>query len=123
MSVTAPGSQDSSLDPQVGDTYRGKPIWDLETIEENMNRSGYDWYTNNYGELDDGVLSYGFWADYRELVNSYYVNEDGTIAFNEAYYAGDFTPFSAAQIGVAPGPSTHSTPPTNRRGYRSRYSR
>ena len=101
MSVTHPGAEDASLDPKAGGTYRDKPIWDVETIAENLNRSGYDWYTNNYGELDDGVLNFGFWLNLQELNNSYYVNETGTIAFNEAYYGGDFSPFNAAQQDVA----------------------
>lgn len=101
MSFTAPGREDASLDPKAGGTYRDKPIWDVDTIAENLNRSGYDWYTNNYGELDDGVLNFGFWLNIQELNNSYYVNETGTIAFNEAYYSGDFSPFNAAQQDVA----------------------
>lgn len=101
MAVTGPGSEDASLDPKAGGEYRDKPIWDLETIEANLNRTGYDWYTNNYNELNDGVLSFGFWADYEELANSYYVNDDGTIAFNEAYYADNFSPFNADQMMMA----------------------
>jgi Ca2+-binding RTX toxin-like protein len=101
MSLTQPGAEDASLDPNAGGTYRDKPIWDVETIAENLNRSGYDWYTNNYGELDDGVLNFGFWLNLQELNNSYYVNETSTIAFNEAYYGGDFSPFNAAQQDVA----------------------
>ena len=42
-SITAPGSTGESLDPDAGGTYRGKPIWDLTTIDENLNRTGYDW--------------------------------------------------------------------------------
>ena len=97
----APGSEDASLDPKAGGEYRDKPIWDLSTIEENLNRSGYDWYTNNYGELKDGVLNFGFWKSLAELENSYYVNADGSTAFNEAYNADAFSPFSAAQQGIA----------------------
>lgn len=101
MSFTQPGAEDASLDPKAGGTYRDKPIWDVDQIAENLNRSEYDWYTNNYGELDDGVLNFGFWLNLQELNNSYYVNETGTIAFNEAYYGGDFSPFNAAQQDVA----------------------
>ena len=69
----------ASADPNAGsDADNGKPIWDVPTINENANRSGYDWYTNNYGELDDGVLNFGFWT-LPDLFNSYYVNEAGTI--------------------------------------------
>lgn len=100
-SITAPGATDSSLDPDAGGTYRDKPIWDVTTIEQNMNRTGYDWYTNNYNELDDGVLNFGFWKNIEELQNSYYTNETGSIAFNEAYYSSDFSAFNAGQIAVA----------------------
>jgi Ca2+-binding RTX toxin-like protein len=100
-SITAPGALDSSLDPNAGGTYRDKPIWDLTQIEQNLNRTGYDWNTNNYGELNDGVLNFGFWKNYQELANSYYVSADGKIAFNEAYNADDFSVFNAAQQDVA----------------------
>jgi hypothetical protein len=86
-----------SLDPFAGATHSSKPIWTLPTIVENLNRSGYDWYTNNYGELNDGVLNFGFWNNYEELANSYYVNATGTIAFNEAFYEEDFSAFTAGQ--------------------------
>lgn len=99
--ISGPGAEANSLDDKAGGTYRDKPIWDVATIEENLNRTGYDWYTNNYGELDDGVLNFGFWKNLEELENSYYVNETGTIAFNEAYYGGDFSPFNAGQMDVA----------------------
>lgn len=91
----------ASLDPLAGGTYAGKPIWDLSTITMNLNRTEYNWYKNNYGELSDGVLNFGFWLNYAELANSYYVNATGDIAFNEAYYAEDFSPFTAGQKGVA----------------------
>lgn len=99
--VAGPGSQDGSLDPKAGGEYRDKPIWDLQHIAENLNRTGFDWSHDNYGELNDKTLSFGFWADYRELSESYYVNKDGTTGFNEAYYASDFSPFNADQIGIA----------------------
>jgi len=91
----------SSLDPDVGGSWRDKPIWDISTIEDNLNRSGYSWYVGNYGELDDGVLNFGFWSSYEQLAQSYYVNTDGTIAFNEAYYAADFSVFTAEQKAMA----------------------
>lgn len=94
-------SNDQSLDPDAGGTYAGKPIWTVDQIEANLNRTGSDWYTDNYGELDDGVLNFGFWLNYEELANSYYVNDDRTIAFNEAYFAADFSPFTAAQQAAA----------------------
>ena len=70
-----------SLDPQAGGSANGKPLWDFGTVAGYLNRTGYDWYTNNYGELDDGILNYGFWLSQQELASSYYVNVAGTIAF------------------------------------------
>ncbi len=90
-----------SLDPDAGGTYAGKEIWDPATIAANLNRSGYDWYTNNYGELDDGVLNFGFWKTLEQLESSYYVTPDGTVAFDEAYYGGDFSALTAGQVTVA----------------------
>lgn len=89
-----------SLDPLAGSTYNDKPIWDLTTIENNLNRTGWSWKINNYGELSDGILNFGFWNNYEELANSYYVNATGTIAFDEAYYSEDFSPFTAGQREV-----------------------
>lgn len=90
----------ASLDPDAGGTYADKPIWDVDTISANLNRSGYDWYTN-YGELDDGVLNFGFWKNYAELANSYYVNIFGTVSFDEAYYRDAFSAFDVDQKMVA----------------------
>lgn len=89
-----------SIDPDAGGTYNGKAIWDVETINANLNRTGQDWYTNNYGLLDDGVLNFGFWKNYGELANSYYVNATGTDSFEEAIRA-NFSAFNAGQRGVA----------------------
>lgn len=86
----------SSLDPNAGGTYNDKPIWDLTTIEENLNRTGYDWYTDNYGVLEDGVLNFGFWKNFAELANSYYVNATGDDYFSEAVRE-TFSAFNAEQ--------------------------
>lgn len=94
-------TESASLDPAAGSTYRSKPVWDLGQIEMNLNRTGYSWYKDNYGELNDGVLNFGFWKNYAELANSYYVNATGTIAFSEAYYEDDFSPFTAGQQTLA----------------------
>lgn len=87
----------SSLDPDAGGTYANKPIWEVNYIAANLNRSGYDWYTNNYGELDDGVLNFGFWKNYSELANSYYVNAVGDVAFDEVVNRDAFSAFNAEQ--------------------------
>lgn len=86
----------ASLDPNAGGTYNDKPIWDLTQIEENLNRTGYDWYTDNYGVLEDGVLNFGFWKNFAELANSYYVNATGSDYFSEAV-RDTFSAFNAEQ--------------------------
>ncbi len=88
----------ASLDPSAGSTYGSKPVWSAEQAAIFLNRAGQNWNSNNYGELDDGVLNYGFWLTQEELANSYYVNETGTAALNEYFSFGAFTP---AQIDLA----------------------
>jgi hypothetical protein len=90
----------ASVDPDAGGTLNGKPIWDVATISANLNRTEYDWYTDNYGELQDGVLNYGFWKNYAEIANSYYVNATGTDYFSEAD-RDTFSVFNAGQRAVA----------------------
>ena len=68
MAISTAASPDSSydsLDPKAGGTYRGKPIFDLDEITANLNRTGQDWSHDSYGELDDGVLNFGFWKNIR----------------------------------------------------------
>jgi Ca2+-binding RTX toxin-like protein len=91
----------ASADPDAGGTARDKPIFTPEEVADQITRSGQNWYLNNYGALDDGVLNFAFWASYEDLANSYYVNSDGTIAFNEAYYEDDFSIFSEVQKDMA----------------------
>lgn len=88
----------ASLDPDAGGTYMNKPIYDLDEVTANLNRTGQSWYLNNYGELDDGVLNFGFWLNQEEINNSYYVNATGTTAFSEAL---NFTAFTAGQQELA----------------------
>jgi Ca2+-binding RTX toxin-like protein len=92
------GQEGYSLDPSAGGSYAGKPIWDVSQIAGHLNRTGYDWYTNNYGELDDGVLNFGFWDTQAQLEQSYYVNDTNTIAFSEFF---QFQAFTAGQRAVA----------------------
>ena len=96
-----------SLDPQAGGTANDKPIWNLDQIEANLNCTGWDWYTNNYGELDDGTVSlnFGFFADPEDLYPDY-VNDQLTAAFSEYFY---FTPFNPAQIAAASNSSGSGT--------------
>lgn len=83
---------DASLDPEAGGTYLSKPIYDLEQITDNLNRTGQSWYLNNYGELDDGVLNFGFWENQEEIDNSYYSDATGTFAFNEVFNFATLNP-------------------------------
>lgn len=90
-----------ALDPLAGVTYLTKPVWDTSVITANAKRTGWDWYTNNYGELEDGRLDYGFWLTFEELADSYYVNVAGTAALKEALNPNAFAPFTAGQIAAA----------------------
>ncbi len=90
-----------SLDPFAGQSYADKPIATVGQVAGILNRSGYSWLKNNYGELADGVLNFGFWNSYDELLNSYYVDATSTTALNEAYYGADFSVFNAGQRGIA----------------------
>src|SRR6185369_6943646 len=49
----------SSADPLAGGTLRDKPIWTVDHIAENLNRTGFAWDAK---ELADGVLTYGFYS-------------------------------------------------------------
>lgn len=86
-----------SLDPFAGGSANGKIILTIGQAAANLNRTGDSWYLNNYGELDDGVLNFGFWANYEELANSYYVNATGTSAFTEAFDRDAFSVLNAGQ--------------------------
>ena len=84
------GVQDSSLDPFAGGTYADKPIWDLPTIALNLNRTGWDWSTNNPGVLSasDRVITYGFWNSQDDFFGTGYINDAGTEAFSEFFLFG-----------------------------------
>ncbi len=90
----------ASLDPSAGGSYLGKPIWDVTQIAQNLNRSGQSWYLNQYGELNDGVLNFGFWKNIQELQNSYYVNTTSTDAFAETD-PKTFSAFNEGQMALA----------------------
>jgi len=82
----------SSLDPQAGGSYADKPIFNLDQVIANLNRTGYDWYTNNGDALDDGVLSFGFWNSQDDFFGTGYINDSFTIAFSEFFDLVVFTP-------------------------------
>ncbi|HEX8388979.1 MAG TPA: M10 family metallopeptidase [Sphingomonas sp.] len=90
-----------SLDPFAGRTFGGKPIWTVVEVAANLNRMGYSWSVGNYGELDDGVLDFGFWLDFEQLRSSYYVNAAGDAALPEALNAAAFSVFTAGQTALA----------------------
>lgn len=90
-----------SLDPFAGQTYANKPIATPTQAGDILTRSGWNWTFNNYGELSDGVLNFGFWNSYAELANSYYVNATGTIGLDEAFFAKDFSVFNTDQRTMA----------------------
>lgn len=92
------GQEGISLDPSAGGTYADKTIWNVDQIAAHLNRTGYDWYTNNYGVLNDGVLNFGFWTSQAEIASSYYTNDTGEFGFNEV---GQFQAFTAGQQTVA----------------------
>ena len=101
--LAAPGATYSSADPYGGTTAdNGKPIWTLDHVVANLHRTGQDW-TNHQenGELSNGVLTYSFWTSLDQLQHSYYVNDSGTIAFNEAYYGQYFSAFTPDQMAMA----------------------
>ncbi|QNE33148.1 matrixin family metalloprotease [Sphingomonas sp. NBWT7] len=89
-----------SVDPDAGGSLNGKPIWTVDEVADNLVRTGQNWYVNNYGELNDGVLNYGFWKNYGELQNSYYFNATGTDYFAEGEKE-NFSAFNAGQKGIA----------------------
>lgn len=95
------GTEAFSLDPFAGGSANGKIIYNVGEVNANLNRSGWDWYTNNYGVLDDGVLNFGFWNNIQELQNSYYVSDNGDFAFSEAFNTAAFSAFTDAQRAVA----------------------
>jgi len=97
----------SSLDPYAGTIApNGKAIWSPQQASDNLNRYEVNFTSGNYGALDDGVLTYGFWT-LEEFLDSYYFefrNADGTPANEDANYAkayGAFEAFTAEQEALA----------------------
>ncbi len=84
--------ESASVDPHAGQTYLNKPIWTPDEAAANLNRTGYDWYTNNYGVLDDGVLNFAFYNSRADLFQTGYINDAGTSAFSEYFSFLAFTP-------------------------------
>jgi serralysin len=101
------GTLDASADPYAGTVApNGKEIWSVQEAADNLHRNGTDWTHGNYGALDDGVLTYGFWT-YDQFMASYFHelrDTDGTAYNADAYYAetyGLFEAFRADQQAAA----------------------
>lgn len=87
-----------SIDPEAGGTYRDIPIWTPQEAAAYLNRSGYDWYTNSLGVLDDGVLNFAFFNSQDDFFETGYINDSFTVAFSEYF---DFSAFTPAQRDAA----------------------
>ena len=90
---------EGSRDSEAGTTApNGKPIVSAQDGADNLHRSGYDWYFDQYGEAEDGVINYGFWATQAEVDASYHKSQ--TLGFYVVPYGqpGYFEAFTAAQI-------------------------
>lgn len=83
-------AEGGSLDPYAGGTYRDKPIWDLDQISANLNRTGWSWNLNNPGVLSasDRTINFGFWNTQDDFFGTGYISDDETSAFNEFFYFG-----------------------------------
>jgi hypothetical protein len=92
------GTEGFSLDPFAGGTYGDKPIWDLTQISDNLNRTGWNWNTNNPGVISvtDRTINYGFWNTRADFLGTGYINDAQDTAFDE------FFNFRAA-TATAPG--------------------
>lgn len=102
-SLTASGgfvapTSNASADPLAGTTAsNGKEIWTAEHAADNLHRNGTDWTHDNYGALEDGVLTYGYWT-YDQFMASYFHDlraANGTAANADAYYAETYHMFEA----------------------------
>lgn len=97
-----------SLDPFAGGTSNDKPIWDVPTINDNLNRTEWDWYTNNPGVLTqtDNVINFGFWNSQEDFFGTGYISDEFNTAFNEFFLFADedgnqIGAFSAEQRAAA----------------------
>ncbi len=82
----------ASIDPLAGGTYNDKPIWSSDEAAAYLNRTGYDWYTNSGGVLDDGVLNFAFFNSQSDFFETGYINDSFTVAFSEYFSFSAFTP-------------------------------
>lgn len=89
----------ASADPYAGTIApNGKPIVSGQDGADNLHRTGYDWYYDQYGVADDGVINFGFWLTQEELEASYYASQTIPDFYSVSYAFPDyFQAFSAAQ--------------------------
>lgn len=90
--------QSASVDPYAGGTYNDKPIWTADEAGAYLNRTGYDWYTDNGGVLDDGILNFAFFNTQEDFYETGYINDSFTQAFSEFF---DFQAMTPAQRDAA----------------------
>lgn len=90
--------QSISIDPYAGGTYNNKPIWTPDEAGAYLNRTGYDWYTNNGDVLDDGILNFAFFNTQEDFFETGYINDTFTQAFSEYF---DFQAMTPAQREAA----------------------
>lgn len=88
----------ASIDPDAGGTYNNKPIWTADEAGAYLHRAGYDWYTDNGGVLDDGVLTFAFFNTQEDFFETGYINDSFTVAFSEFF---DFQAMTPEQREVA----------------------
>ena len=93
---------DGSRDGEApGPAPNGKPIATAQEAADNLHRSGYDWYFDQYGEAADGVINYGFWETQAQVDASYHRSQTGFGYVVPYGQPGYFQPFTAAQIAAA----------------------
>ena len=98
---------DASVDPLAGTTApNGKPIWTPQQAADNLLRGGSDWTQGNYGAIEDGVITFGFWDSLAEVQASYYADTYGkkglyVHADQQMIADGKFGAFTADQQAMA----------------------
>ena len=88
----ASGTERASVDPYAGTTAaNGKPIWTLDQIIAQLNRTGANWVGDvdpapQRGDNGSHTLTYGFFENQNELVDNGYVYETGGSYYGLAEY-------------------------------------
>ncbi|MDY6922951.1 MAG: M10 family metallopeptidase C-terminal domain-containing protein [Pseudomonadota bacterium] len=98
-----PDASTSPLDANIdgtGGTVAGKPVWTLEQVTANLNRTGISWTPGPNNAVPTSgsaeVITFGFFENQDELFNNGYVYESGgqLYAFTEYF---NFAAFTAEQ--------------------------